>query len=92
MVEGSGAPNSLLARASVGTVEAEWGQCAGKSLARAQYFSPTLGFRYPSLTLLEPRWSRRNLLVRIHRGLRGQCVKLLPTNHIHFLEVLDFLL
>jgi hypothetical protein len=87
MVEGSGAPNNLLARASVGTTEAKWSQQAGY-----KPFSPTPGFICLSLTLLEPGWSRRNLLVGIYRRLRSQCVKLLPADHVHFLKVLDFLL
>lgn len=45
-----------------------------------------------SLTLLEPGGTRRDFLVWIHRGLWSQGVKLLPADHIHFLEVLYFLL
>lgn len=47
MVEGSGAPNNLLARASVGTAEAERGQQAG--IGR-DYLDPPTQARDPSVT------------------------------------------
>lgn len=70
MVEGSGAPNNLLARASVGTAEAERGQQAGIGLT-IQTLQPRPGIPVSPLTLLESGWPGRDLLVGIHRGLRG---------------------
>lgn len=84
--EGSGAPKSLFAKASVGTEDVE------KFRVAARKASFCFVARSHGLTLLGLWWAWRHFLVRINGGLRCQTVKLFPAYQVDLLEVLHLLL
>lgn len=88
--DGSGAPNSLLARASVGTEDERRGVRGGGGASRRR--GGKRRGEESVLTLLGLRGAGRDFLVGVDGGFRGQTVELFAADQVDLLEVLHLLL